>query len=296
MQPTTLGFKLIKKIRDDRFDEEKIHQYNLLVQLGVKDLQIAIVDSQDSRIILLEDYVLGDLSSHEEMLSLFKNLFDSHAVLQAGFWKGVWISIKNTKFAQVPASLFVKEAAAEYLQFNAQVDLAKEDVIDCENLQLNSVTVFALQKEMHEWFKLIYKNTQLHIVHQSTALIEGVLKYAVQRDSTPLYIYVDRFKLHIIAVRNGKLTYYNQFLIKQFSDYIKYIMLVMKGLSMDQNSSEVILWGYIGENSPHYQEFVKYVRNVNFGARPSYLKFGYLFDEVQEHHFFDLYSIHLLHS
>lgn len=296
MQPTTLGFKLIKKIRDDRFDEEKIHQYNLLVQLGVKDLQIAIVDSQDSRIILLEDYVLGDLSSHEEMLSLFKNLFDSHAVLQAGFWKGVWISIKNTKFAQVPASLFVKEAAAEYLQFNAQVDLAKEDVIDCENLQLNSVTVFALQKEMHEWFKLIYKNTQLRIVHQSTALIEGVLKYAVQRDSTPLYIYVDRFKLHIIAVRNGKLTYYNQFLIKQFSDYIKYIMLVMKGLSMDQNSSEVILWGYIGENSPHYQEFVKYVRNVNFGARPSYLKFGYLFDEVQEHHFFDLYSIHLLHS
>jgi hypothetical protein len=106
---------------------------------------------------------------------------------------------------------------------------------------------------------------------------------------------VDRFKLHILAVNDGKLAYYNQFLIKQFSDYVKYIMLVMKGLNMDQNTSEVILWGYIGKNSPHYQEFVKYVRNVNFGGRPSYLKFGYLFDEVQEHHFFDLYSIHLLH-
>lgn len=295
MQSTALGFKLIKKIKDDRFDEEKLHQYELLIQLGVRDLQIGIVDTQDSRILFFEDYVLGDLSSHNEVQSLFKVLFDSHPVLQAGFWKAVWISLKNTKFAQVPASLFVKEAAADYLQFNAHVDSAREDILDCINLKVDAVTVFAIQKELNSWFKKIYSNTQLHIVHQSTALIEGVLEYATKINNTPLYIYVDRFKLHILAVQDGKLTYYNQFLIKQFSDYVKYIMLVMKGLNMDQNTSEVILWGYIGKNSPHYQEFVKYVRNVNFGGRPSYLKFGYLFDEVQEHHFFDLYSIHLLH-
>lgn len=295
MQSTAQGFKLIKKIKDDRFDEEKLHQYELLIQLGVRDLQIGIIDVQDSRILFFEDYVLGDLNSHDELQSLFKILFDSHPVLQAGFWKAVWISIKNTKFAQVPASLFVKEAAAEYLQFNAHVDPAKEDILDCLNVKMDAVTVFAIQKELNAWFKQIYVNTQLHIVHQSTALIEGVMEYSAKMTNSPIYIYVDRFKLHILAVQEGKLTYYNQFLIKQFSDYVKYIMLVMKGLNMDQNTSEVILWGYIGKNSPHYQEFVKYVRNVNFGGRPSYLKFGYLFDEVQEHHFFDLYSIHLLH-
>ncbi|HRG09658.1 MAG TPA: DUF3822 family protein, partial [Cyclobacteriaceae bacterium] len=133
----------------------------------------------------------------------------------------------------------------------------------------------------------------LTLVHQSAALIEGVLEYA-KANENPLYIYVDRFKLHILAVSNGKLLYYNQFLIKQFSDYVKYIMLVLKGLGMDQNTSQIVLWGYIGKNSPHYLEFVKYVRNVGFGGRPAYLKFGYLFDEVQEHHFFDLYSIYLL--
>jgi hypothetical protein len=295
LQSTALGFKLIKKIKDDRFDEEKLHQYELLIQLGVRDLQIGIIDTQDSRILFFEDYVLGDLSSHDELQSLFKVLFDSHPVLQAGFWKAVWISIKNTKFAQVPASLFVKEAAADYLQFNAHVDPTKEDILDCLNVKVDAITVFAIQKELHAWFKQIYANTRLHFVHQSTALIEGVLEYSAKANNSPLYIYVDRFKLHILAVQDGKLAYYNQFLIKQFSDYVKYIMLVMKGLNMDQNTSEVILWGYIGKNSPHYQEFVKYVRNVNFGGRPSYLKFGYLFDEVQEHHFFDLYSIHLLH-
>ncbi len=294
MQATAQGFKLIKKIKDDRFDEEKLHQYELLIQLGVKDLQIGILDTQDNRILFFEDYVLGDLSSHQELLDLFKGLFESHQVLQAGFWKQVKISIKNPKFAQVPASLFVEEAASEYLQFNAHVDPEKEAVITCRNNQVDAITVFAIQKELLEWFKNIYANTRVHIVHQSAALIEGVLNYAKDSESMPLYIYIDRFKLHILAVQKGKLVYYNQFLIKQFADYVKYIMLVMKGLSMDQNTSRVVLWGYIGKNSPHYQEFIKYVRNVSFGERPSYLKFGYLFDEVQEHHFFDLYSVHLL--
>jgi hypothetical protein len=63
---------------------------------------------------------------------------------------------------------------------------------------------------------------------------------------------------------------------------------------MNQQTSEIILWGYIGKNSPHYHEFVKYIRNVAFGGRPRNLKFSYLFDEVQEHHFFDLYSLLLL--
>jgi hypothetical protein len=71
-------------------------------------------------------------------------------------------------------------------------------------------------------------------------------------------------------------------------------MLVMNALGLDQESTPVMLWGYIGKNSPHYQEFVKYVRNVSFGERPKHIKFGYLFDEVQDHHFFDLFSLHLL--
>jgi hypothetical protein len=125
-------------------------------------------------------------------------------------------------------------------------------------------------------------------------MIESVTKFSESRKDNPLYIYVDRFKLHILSSKQGKHVYYNQFVIKQFSDYIKYIMLVMKSLNFNQNTSQIMLWGYIGKNSPHYHEFYKYIRNVIFGSRPKYLTFGYMFDEVQDHHFFDLYSIHLL--
>ena len=194
----------------------------------------------------------------------------------------------------MPGSLFLQEASGEYLAFNAAVDMQKESIRTCRNSRTDTVTIYAVQNEMLEWLARVYGNTNFHLFHQSSALIEGVLANAEKEQSLPLYVYVDRFKLHILFVKNGQLIYYNQFLIKQFTDYVKYIILVMKAMGLDQETNPVVLWGYIGKNSPHYQEFVKYVRNVSFGARPKHLKFGYLFDEVQDHHFFDLFSVHLL--
>lgn len=286
--------KLIKKIKDEKFDEEQLQRYILLAQIGAKDFQVAVIDSDDSRLIFFEDYVFNEVNSPSELLSALQGLFDSHEYLLAGFWKEVRISIKNNKFIQVPSPLYIESAMDEYLRFNASFDNATESVNACRNDQSDAVTVFCLQQSMMDWLNKVYANSTLRLYHQSAALIEGVLNSSRTVDDTPLYVYVDRFKLHVMFVRDGKLIFYNQFLIKQFADYVRYIMLVMNALGMDQESTRVVLWGYIGKNSPHYQEFVKYVRNVAFGARPVHLKFGYLFDEVQEHHFFDLYSIHLL--
>jgi len=294
LQTPALSYKLIKKVKDERFDEEFIHQYHLLINLGTRDFQLSVVDPQDNRVLLLEDFVLPNLASHEELLLMLDQLFDSHNLLKVGFWKRIKVSFKNQKFIQVPQALFAEESVADYLKFNAQVDPQREDFIATLNPLAQAVTVFAVNKELKNWLLGVYPNNTPLLTHQSAALIEGTLQVAKSRDDNPLYIYVDRFKLHILVCKEGKLLYYNQFAIKQFSDYVKYIMLVMKSLNMDQKTSRVLLWGYIGKNSPHYHEFYKYISNVIFGDRPDYLQFNYMFDEVQDHHFFDLFSIHLM--
>lgn len=294
MQTTAFQYKLIKKIKDERFDEELIHQYNLLVHIGTRDLQAAVVDSTDNRLVLLEDYVLPNVSAEDDLLSTLEQIFDSHALLKAGFWNRIKISIKNQKFVQVPATLFIEEAAESYLQLNAAFDNQNENVLHITNPRAEAVTVFAVWENLRLWLQKVYPSKKPVFMHQSACLIEAVLKYAEGRTDNPLYIYVDRFRLHVLSCQDGKLVYYNQFIIKQFSDYVKYIMLVMKSLGMDQQTSQVILWGYIGRNSPHYHEFYKYINNVTFGTRPDYLQFGYMFDEIQDHHFFDLYGMCLL--
>lgn len=293
MQTAALNYKLIKKIKDERFDEELIHQYHLLIHIGQRDLQVGVIDSQEERMVLLEDYVFPALASPEELIQLLDNLFDAHAFLRAAFWKGIKISIKNNKFVQVPDALFVPGADAEYLKFNAYLE-EDEEVMSIANDRIKAVTVFAIQSDLKQWLMNLYPNNKPVFMHQSSVLIEGVTHFAQNKKDNLLYIYVDRFKLHILSCKNGNLLYYNQFVIKQFSDYIKYIMLVMKSLNLNQATSQVLLWGYIGRNSPHYHEFYKYINNVIFGHRPKYLTFGYMFDEVQDHHFFDLYCMHLV--
>lgn len=296
MQSSTLNYKLIKRVRDQRFDEEYIHQYHLLINIGTRDFQLCVIEPTEKLVLLMEDFVLPNITSHEELLFLLDQLFDSHALLKAGFWGKIKIAFKNQKFVQVPKALYAPEAQAEYLKFNASVDPQRENHLVCQNESAGAVTIFALNKDLHQWIENVYPSNKPVYVHQSAALIEGVLAESAKRNDDPLYIYVDRFKLHILACRSGKLLYYNQFSIRQFSDYVKYIMLVMKSLNMDQQTSQVVLWGYIGKNSPHYHEFYKYIRNVNFGGRPQELRFGFAFDEVQEHHFFDLFSISYLNS
>lgn len=285
-------FKLIKKIKDDHFEEENILDYTLLLNVGPRDVQVGVVDGNENRLLYLEDYVLPTVSSNDDLIFTLEQLFDYHAFIRAGFWKRIKIALKNQKLVQVPQALFDESVAQNYLNLNAKP--APAEITEFITLQKSeAVTVFAIQKELKDWVERMYPQKQFTLLHQSAALIEGVVQMAAKREDNPLYLYVDRFKLHIISVENGKLVYYNQFTILSFQDYIRYIMLVMKTLNMDQKTSKVVMWGYIGKNSPHYHEFYKYIQNVSFGDRPDHLKFGYMFDEIQDHHFIDLYSIDL---
>ena len=294
LQTTTPTHKLIRKVKDGLFDEENIDQYHLLINIGTRDFQLLVIEPKENKVLLMEDFVLPGITSNEGLLQILDQLFDSHAFLKAGFWKKIKVAVKNQKFVQVPEDLFSEGSDAEYLKFNATLDPSREECVSSANLKAHAVTVFAINSDLKNWLNGVYPNNKPLYTHQSAALIEGTLQYAQGRDDNPLYIYVDRFKLHIMAVDGNKLRYYNQFAIKEFSEYIKYIMLVLKSLDMDQKSSQVILWGYVGKNSPHYHEFYKYINNVSFGDEPDYLNFGYVFDEVPEHQYFDLYSIHLI--
>ena len=127
------------------------------------------------------------------------------------------------------------------------------------------------------------------LLHQSAALIRRGCWCSKRRQT--LYIYVDRFKLHILCIPQRKTRLLQSiFKIKQFSDYIGYIVLVMKSMGMNQETSQVVLQGYIGKNSPHYEEFVSTSAMCCLGTRLQHLKFGYLFDEIQDHHYLDSYS------
>ena len=75
LQTAALNYKLIKKIKDERFDEDQIHQYHLLIHIGTRDLQVGVIDSRDDRMLLLEDYVFPSLSSHDDLTQVLEQTY-----------------------------------------------------------------------------------------------------------------------------------------------------------------------------------------------------------------------------
>jgi hypothetical protein len=293
LKTTQKDYKLFKKIKDENFDVDQLHHYNLNLLVGNRDLQVSVIDKRDNRCLVAEDFIVASINSYSELVSVFENIFDSHHLLKAGFWSSVKVGLKSNKFSLVPSNLFSEDKIFDYLKFNCKVSKEHDELMYFKHLKSDAVNSFAVNKRLYNWLESLYPEKKIGYIHQSSALIEGVLAQLNNYPKDSIFVYVDRFKLHIITSKDNKLEYYNQFYIKKFSDYIKYIMTVMKGLNRNQLTTNVVLWGYIGKQSKHYNEFAKYIKNISFGDRPKFLKYGYLFDELQDHHYFDLYNVHL---
>lgn len=290
MQLTATPYRLLKKIRDEQFEEDHIAEYHLALLTGAHDLQVLVYNPVTRRALWMEDYVFPSSASDDDWLTALQEVFDQHPFLTAGFWKKIIIGVKTPSFIQTPVALFDASQAGQYLQYNSSVRPG-EDILYFSQDEHGVVTSFALPAAIRNWLLSVYASNQPVFTHQSCPLIEGVLHEALQQRDNPLYIYVDRFRLHILSAQPEGLRYYNQFSINNFSDYIRYIMLVMHTLGMNQQTGKVILWGYVGKNSPHYQEFYKYIQSITYGSRPGFLHFSYLFDEIQEHQYFDTWNL-----
>jgi len=293
LEQTATFYKPIHKVKDAKLSIDDLHHYSLSVQLGVRDFQLCVIDTRDNRCLVMEDYALSKVKSYKQLTEVLGALFDDHELLKAGFWKSVKFSLKNSKFSLVPDKLFDRNNVYDYLNVSCKVNPDRETFLYYKHIKSNSVNSFAIPTDLYNWLNELYQNSSVLITHQSSALIEGTLRQVPKYSGPTMYLFVDRFKLHIITSRNGELEYYNQFVISKFSDYMKYIMMVMQGLKYSQQKTEIVLWGYLGRKSPHFVEFSKFIKNISFGDRPDYLKFGYLFDELQDHHYFDLYSTYL---
>ena len=293
MKTVKKDYKLFKKIKEDKFEVDQLHNYDLNLLLGNRDFQVAVVDNRNNRCLVVEDFIISSVDSYSKLVEVFEDIFDEHHLLKAGFWSSVKVGIKGNKFALMPESLFNADSMFDYLKFNCKVNKEYDRLMYFKHSKSEAVNTFAVDARLYDWLDSLYPEKEVSYFHQSSALIEGVLEQLENYPSDSIFVYVDRFKLHIITSKNNKLEYYNQFYIKQFSDYIKYIMTVMKGLNRNQLNTNVVLWGYLGRQSKHYNEFAKYIKNISFGERPKFLEFGYPFDELQDHHYFDLYNVHL---
>ena len=283
------SFRLLKKIKDPKFEIDRLEFYNLSLFVGPNDFQILITDSETNQCVLLEDYVFDTYLDDKAIVATVKFIFDDHHLLLANFWKEITLIIKSNIFSFVPKNLFSEGNIFSYLKINTSFKRSQNEVMLTYHRQLDFVNVFSVPKSIVELASRVYPGKKIKYVHQSSSLINGVVAKNEfgQKD---VAIYIDRFGLHILVVNNKKLVFYNQYKIKRFGDYLKYIKLVANELKFDLEQDRISLYGYLGNRTPHFNELKKTMHQLSLGSRPQNLNFGYVFDELLEHQYFDVFS------
>jgi hypothetical protein len=288
---TSPDFKISKRIKDDRFDVEELHNYNLAIQIGTKDMQYCVIDKRNQKCLVFEEFVFEGIRTIRDRLDIIKKVFENHHLLMAGFWNQVRLAVKTHKFTLVPSSHFSPENVVDYLVVNSEINHKIEEVYHYRQIKSNAVNVFTADKKLIAWLSELYSSKNLQIIHQGSALIEGILSNTTLAGEKAMYIYVDKGLIHVMVSENQKLLYYNQFSVKISNDFLKYVMLVFKEHSLSQKQTKIIVWGNITSQSPHLLLLKKYIRNIILGERPSSLSFNYHFDEIPDHMYFDTFCI-----
>ena len=293
MSTQNTSYKLIHRIKEDKFSIYELDIYSLVMVVGIYDLQFSVVNTQNNQIIGLEDYRLIGVKTTNSRLHLIKEILDNHEYLTAGFWKSVKLCVKTHKFTMVPSSYFVREKQADYLVLNSEINPSFEEVVHYKHTSTGIVNVFAAEKKLCEWIENIYEKKKVHIIHQGSAFIEGIIRNQDKYTERGMYLFVDKNILHIAVVESNELLYYNQFAYHTKEDYLKYIMLVFRQTDLDTKFTRVTIWGFMKQNSSEVALLKKYIKNIYFGSKPAFFNFSYLYDDLPDHLYFDVMNGYL---
>ncbi|HEX8349597.1 MAG TPA: DUF3822 family protein [Hymenobacter sp.] len=278
----------LHRFRDETLDPSRPGAYNLYITAGTAGLRVGLAEVQRNKFVLLEDYATTSTASLAMQLQA---LVTQHELLGQPGWQHVRLAVQNRAFTLLPAPLFRPGDEAACLRLHHPPDSARESLHYYEHTGLDMVSVFAAEKALSTWLRATYPTSRL--LHQTSALLEGVVHQSKQSAPRQLYLHVNAQELTLVAVQGKRLEFCNVFPFSSAEDFIYYIILVMQELQLNPDQDGVVVWGDLLPDSELFTILRKYVRHVRFGARPFDLAYSYRLNDAFEYRYFELYSLHL---
>ena len=267
---------------DETFDLKSASDYHISIQVGLDGFSFCILDIIRKKYIVLRHIplIVGKL---QFLAKKIEAIFDQEEKLNAAY-QSVSVNYSTNKATLLPKvysddRLFVKMAELTN-------DISKNEGIGMNDLPgFNQQVIFSYPKELMTL--LNRKFTEFHFKHKSIPLLASAVDQRNEKKNT-LLINFEKKYIRMIAIKDMQIALYNSFYFKNESDFLYYTLNICHTLQIDPELDELLIGGYVADDSSYIRQLKKYVSNVYFLQPSPDFFYSNTFDKVQKHQFVSL--------
>jgi len=253
-------------LSDKSFKAKLAPNFRLSVYLNADQLAYCVTDVLSRKLLHLQSYNFFNVLGKEEYNNTLRQMIASDELLSLPYGK-IHIHILSDCFTLVPEKLFDDSKKTELLNFNQQnvssINVKSEPINKTETMLVYGVDADT-EKILTDYFP------KAKISHSSSSLIETWI--TPNAEGEVLHCYVQPSSIQIAFVKNAQLKFFNIYQYKTPEDFIYYLMNVVNHLSLDQDKISFQFSGEVVPDSGIYKLAYKYLRNIQFSQRPSWVQ------------------------
>ena len=267
---------------DELFDIKQASNYHLSIQIGLDGFSFCILDTLRNRNIVFQHIPLA-VGKLQFLPRKIETIFDQEEKLGASF-KSIAVTYSTNKATLVPKE-YSETISDQKIVSIACEAVRNEDIRTDDIPGFNYRLVYTLPNEIMSLLNRKY--TDFSFRHKSVPLISSTVNQRNEKKNT-LLINFEKKYIRMIAFREAQLELYNSFYFKNESDFLYYTLNVWQNLRFDPESDEILIGGYVADDSSYIRQLKKYIGNIGFLKPDTGFSYGNLFSKIPKHQFISL--------
>jgi hypothetical protein len=267
---------------DDSFDIRLASEYHISIQIGLDGFSFCILDTRRNKYVVFRHIplIVGKLQFLSRKI---ETIFDQEEKLNASF-KSVSITYSTNKATLIPKEYSESDSFLKIASVTN--DTNRNEDIRTDNIPgFNYQLAYSYPKEL---MNLLHrKYTDFTIRHKSIPLIASGIDQRTEKKNT-LLINFEKKYIRMIALKDMQIDLYNSFYYKNESDFLYYTLNTWQSLQFDPERDEILIGGYVADDSGYIRQLKKYISNIRFLKPSADFDYGKTFEKIQKHQFISL--------
>ncbi len=272
---------------DNSLQSQTAAKCDLLIHIGTRKLQYAIIDKVRDELKALVEYELPEISNLASLMFAIEKLPETQREFKYPFSK-IRISVDTYKFTFIPEELYDSEKEQDYAKF---INPSVSDLILTNRIKSSKIrNIFAIDTNFNNALNHIFNKPRIY--NQASSFIEGIKKTNPDRNADCLFIDFHKDHIQIASLKKSELVMYNMLECINPDEFNYYLLNSIDSLELDTNNTKVIVSGdVVSGDDEYYQRILKYFSTPVFADSRLIVKHPEIFNQVSPHTYFSLISL-----